>query len=137
MTDWLPYIRDLADAMGLKDWTFKIDDRPADDDADADADAQIRCIYGQRRAVIRLCVGFDGYDAEKQRGILTHELIHPHIDPIDTVTRNMEPLIGRPAWTIFNGAMDDAIENATDAIAVVLAPFLPLPPIDEQVQEVA
>ncbi len=131
MTDWLPYVRQLADAMGLKDWSFKIDDEVSDDHCDA----QIRCIYGQRRAVIRLGAQLDAYDPEKQRGIIAHELIHCHLALIDAAARYVEPALGSVAWPLFEGAMADANEQATDAIAVVLAPFLPLLPLLPVVEE--
>lgn len=123
MIDWLPYIRTLADAIGLRDWSFKIDDEPCDDHCDA----QIRCIYGQRQAVIRIGDQMVDYDPAKQRGVLVHELVHCHLALIDAATRYAEPVFGSIAWPVFEGAMADANEQATNAIAVVLAPFLPLP----------
>lgn len=115
------YIRDLADRMGLKDWEIIVSRVPSRDGVLA----TVRVTYGRRQARMWLSEDFAGGQPHEQRLALTHELIHCHMDRMDTVARQLEPVIGTAAHAVFMAAHAEAHEQATDALAVVLGAFLP------------
>lgn len=115
-----PYLRRLADLLGLKDWHVRI----ADEAADACADASIEWTYGRKRARVWLGEHFLDDTPEGQRHTLAHELIHCHFGP---------------AWDIAVEGLADAAaspfrrlaEYAVDGLADAIAPLLPLPDAPE------
>lgn len=132
MTDWQPYVRQLADALGLKDWAIVVGEDAADDGNDA----QIKCMYGHQRAMLWLDADFGDFDPEKQRGTLIHELLHCHLARMSHATRHVESVLGPVAGPLFEAVIEDGEEQAAESLSVVLAPFLPLPPVVEE-QEAA
>jgi hypothetical protein len=111
-----PYVRSLADLMGLRDWKVTIGDGGARDDSAASVWLQ----GGVKNARIHLSEEFLGYDADRQRQTLVHELVHAHFAASDGMLMD---------W------LDDArykgyvriFEYAVDGIAEEWAKFLPLP----------
>jgi hypothetical protein len=141
-TRWTPrrvasaeqYVRSLADRLGLRDWEIRIDvSQPSDGCA-----AEINCYSGQKRAVISPGTVFWTADAlvttpeeirSWQRHTLVHELIHCHLASArETTSSTLEALTRPKAAEALFAAVDLQLEYATDALADVLAPSLPLPP---------
>lgn len=121
------YVSHMADLMGLSEWRIThLEDDPASDDADA----QIAPTYGQQSATIRFDTGWADHTPEKLRYIICHELVHLHVDRMDTVTQNLRDGIGMIVWNLFHGAFRDAEELAVDNIAWAWAKMLPLPTAD-------
>lgn len=119
------YVRALADRLGLKDWDFLIDWDPTD----GNSDAEIRPVYGQKLAVIQLGPNFRTESPEHNRATVAHELIHCHLHPATDVIRvTHERLLDDDAAIATWAGFFMSIEYATDALANVVAPFLPLPP---------
>jgi hypothetical protein len=122
---WADYIRRLADAMHLRDWTFEL---VAGEQPDrADAAASILVTYGRKDAAIRLATDWGTYPPDRQRHYLVHELVHAHQEAIHIAANNARDLLGTAAWAVLDGCHRDAIEVATDALAEIIAPFMPLP----------
>src|ERR1043166_6218667 len=83
---FLPYVRQLADLMGLKDWDIRIaDEGPEDPNHRAEMD----CRYGRKLAWIHLADVMLEEEPQEQRQCLVHELIHPHFDGADKLARRM------------------------------------------------
>lgn len=111
-----PYIRRLADLMRLKDWDLAV----SDENAGADNEADISTIFGQKRARIRLSDEFLDKEPARQRETLVHELVHCHIDftyqsAVDHIPESSKRMWQREA------------EMSVDTLALVIAPFMPLP----------
>ena len=122
---WLDYLRSLADQIGLKDWDIILGrDEPNGDDVLAD----VTCTTGQKSAFVRLSKNIQNETPEKQREVLLHELLHCHFDDIDTAVYHAVEVIGGSAIELCRKIVKDRIEFATDAVAIVVAPFYPLPP---------
>lgn len=128
------YIRQLADAMGLRDWVITVGDEPMPDSATVDAD--IFCAYGQRWARVRLATGWETWPPEKLRATVVHECIHPHLNSITSTVDNVQSLIGEAVYRPLHNTLVDIIEYATDGIAVAWAEFLPLP-VEGEAKETA
>jgi hypothetical protein len=73
------YIRQLANALALRDWQFTISDKPCDEDAVA----SILATAGRKRAQIRLAWNFRDLDPEEQRHTIVHELLHCHFASVN------------------------------------------------------
>jgi ferritin-like protein len=68
-----PYVRCLADALGLKDWTVVV----ADEGPHAHgAIATVCCTEGRKHATVRLSEQFLRDDEAEQRHTIAHELLH-------------------------------------------------------------
>lgn len=113
--DWNGYIAELKERMRLNDWTLrlKLEDKPRDGD-----NAEIHSTHGRKLAVLLLSDAFLADKPEDQRHTIVHELVHMHFFGL---TDLMEA----------RGDMDSAarmlVELGVDAMADVLAPFMPLP----------
>ena len=112
---WLPYVRQIADTIGLKDWAIKLpDELPA-----GDAIASVYPCAGRKIGTLRLSEDFLDYPPEKQRQVLVHELIHCHAA---TYIRAVEIRTDKdPVLTLL-------MEYMTDGLADGFAHLLPLPP---------
>lgn len=116
------YIRELADLMGLRDWTFDLAAQPSK----SDTYASIHCVHGQRHAKLKLCREFRTLTPAYQRATLVHELVHCHVEDADELARTLATEeLGRQAAKTFERAFELALEHAVDGIAEAWAPKLP------------
>lgn len=122
---WLSYLRQLADLLRLRDWDIELD-RGAPDDPNHGAEVAV--FYGRRCLRVYLGRALPTYSPEEQRATLTHELIHAHVEPIAEWARlymsEKEPALegSFPAMTFRREE-----EFLVDTLAVIVAPYLPLP----------
>lgn len=122
-TYWSAYIRQLADLLRLRDWDFILSRGQAADDALA----SVHITYQVRSAVVSLSPQWMGLSREKQREGIAHEVIHAHLDVIDTHVWHVEKIEGGKSLGILREVVKHDIECATDTLSVMVAPFLPLP----------
>jgi hypothetical protein len=116
-TAFLPYLRDLANQMALKDW------RPAvDNDAPpSDAGATVLPVQGRKFAVISLSEHFLNETPREQRHTCVHELLHCHFAQVDLM---LSLFLDEEQRAI----VDLHLEYVVDGLADAIAPLLPLPP---------
>lgn len=116
--NWLPgYLRAVADKMDLRDWEFELQAVGADDNTLAG----IKRFYGQRKAAIRIGERFWARDRVAQRLTVIHEMLHcHHAAPDEWIAGHLKG----PEYE----AWEFMMEYSIDAVAVVVAPFMPLPP---------
>jgi hypothetical protein len=113
---WLPYIRDLADGLRLRDWQIEIrEEMPAE----SCALATVNPIEGCQCAVLRFSENFLTGSSDEQRYVIVHELIHCHFAVFQ---RSLESANKAEA------PLPILLEYAIDALADGIAPLLPLPP---------
>lgn len=111
-----PYLRQLADALALRDWSFALLEEAA---ADGFA-AQIQPLRGRKRAEIRLGADFLSLSPDRQRHCLTHELLHCHFAQCGFVAEEtLTPSL--------QSCLVLSLEYGVDGLADCLAPLLPLP----------
>lgn len=127
------YVRDLADAMGLRDWMILL---AFDPPVIRGAIASIRLTYGRKVATIAFERDFATRTPGDIRHTVVHELVHVIEDPVTSVLQNAGPdLLGKIAFLPLWEATRERAELATDQLADVIAPFMPL--IDWTVTEEA
>jgi hypothetical protein len=117
---WQRYARDLADRMGLKDWTIEFPgERWHANDNGGSASATLA--YGRRLIRIHLPDRFHCDSLEEQRDSIVHELVHCHFAMMDGM---VEDWLDGEKYKAYRRAWEYGI----DAMAAALAPHLPLPP---------
>lgn len=119
LEDWVSYAKS---AMNLDAWQIDI----LRDAADVEAHADIAPHSQAHTAELRVSYDFFRQTPEKQRDILTHELVHL-IMRQDQIVESLEPSLGKLAWSVFEPQYEDATERATDHIARIIAQQLELP----------
>ncbi len=118
------YIRSIADALGLRDWTFDLSHQPAHD---VNEMASIECVFGRRFAVIQVCANFADLDPELQRHVVVHELLHAAMSGTHSyVYHSLPSLLGESGWSAFESAYRQQEEHATDGIAAAIGRGFPL-----------
>ena len=124
-TKWQPYVDALRVPLKLSDWTIDVSDAPSE----TDTFAQVDSTYGQKRATIRLCQGWDSVTPDDQRQTIAHELIHCHLCPaVEMATEDLNLYLSSGEMEMFRRGFTRTIEYAIDALADAISPLLPLPP---------
>lgn len=118
-----PYVRDLANRMGLRDWTIHLMHEPTDD---ADAWADVTPLEGRKHANIRLCRDWAGMSPADKRHALVHELIHCHLAPVqDAIRLDLVRPPGQTAYDLAFGGYRRTVEYAVDGLADAVGPLMP------------
>lgn len=122
---WLGrYIRQLADMMGLKDWSFELVYYPP---LDGKNEAAIECRHGQKHVKLMFDQDLPAWDPEKIRSVVVHELVHPHFHAAwASIEEDLAKVLGA-AHQPFFAAFDRNMEYGIDAVAQSWAEWLPLP----------
>jgi hypothetical protein len=118
------YFRKLADQLGLRDWDIELQQEWNDREG---AGASVQCVYGRKFARIWVCDEFFTSDPEDQRATCVHELMHCHLDAMRLPFVNAKPQLMPAVYDTLYECHRDALEYATDGIAVAVARLLPLP----------
>lgn len=121
---WQGYIDTLKPIMRLNDWRITLDGEPCNDDADASTwmskDYQSATMY--------LSATFDEQSVHDQRDTIAHELIHIHLTHMSQFADQIADQLGAQASGLAKEMSKHFLERATDELARVISPFLPLPP---------
>lgn len=119
------YCREMADLMGLKDWTLLLKREPT---ADEEVLAEVNVIYGRRFAVIRVCKEFREITREEQRQVICHELVHCHHGQLGHVLeRTLRKELGR-AGALLMVPIRNEFETLVDSISMLWHDALPMIP---------
>lgn len=117
------YVAYLAAFLKVTHWEIVV----LHDASDVDAHADITCNSQSDHATLRVSHDFWRLDADKQREILVHEMLHIVTCRADQVTESLEESIGKIAWAAYEPTLDDAHERVVDHLARIIAPTLPIP----------
>jgi hypothetical protein len=110
-------------ALNVADWKINV----VKDASDVDAWADIEPHSQNLTADLRVSHDFWRQEQEKQRLILTHELLHLVTCRTDRVFENLEEPIGKIAYALIEPNYTDQAERAVDHLASIIAPYLSLP----------
>ena len=117
------WIIEAQTVFGLDHWEVTVVVAASDVDAWADIEAHAQ----QPTADLRVSFDFWKQTSEKQRLILTHELMHLVVSRYARVTENLEDALGSLAWAVIEPQLEDAEERAVEHMARIVAPYLSLP----------
>jgi hypothetical protein len=117
------YVRWVADAMELRDWTVTI----GDESCESHLEAYAHCTVGQRHVGIAFNDRFRDRDPEDQRETVVHELVHAHLDVCwKMVQTDLGDALGKPVYYVFCDGYRRAMEYSVDALSKTIAPHMPL-----------
>lgn len=124
------YVRDIANRMGLRDWTIVISEEPVDIDT---GDGQIvgascNVVYGRKRAKFQFNPDWAEDRPDDLRHLVVHELMHCHFVPVQWHHNNARAAMSNGEWVQYDSAFHDVMEMHIDAVADAWADVLPLPP---------
>lgn len=109
--------------LNIEQWDITIGQAAAESDAWADIMPHIQA----ESAELRLSHDFWHQTLDKQRAILTHELLHLITCRTDQVFESLEEPMGKVLFAVLEPQYDNASERAVDHIALLIAPILPMP----------
>jgi hypothetical protein len=119
------WIADVLPRLGLTQWEITVSEDAAAEDAWADIEVHST----DPRATIRIGAGLEGQTPERQRLVLTHEMVHVFLHPLDRYTASLETSQGAVWHGAWYPGYEDHLEQATERIARAIAPHLPTPRI--------
>ena len=117
------WVTEAQTVMGLDHWEVTIIEAASDVDAWADIEAHPQA----PTADLRVSFDFWKQAPEKQRLILTHELMHLVVSRYARTAENLEDALGSIAWSVIEPQLEDAEERAVEHMARIVAPYLALP----------
>jgi hypothetical protein len=117
------WVNESQQVLGLDHWEITIIEAASDVDAWADIDAHPQ----QPTADLRVSFDFWKQSPEKQRLVLTHELMHLVVSRYARIAENLEDALGALAWAVIEPQLEDAEERAVEHMARIVAPYLSLP----------
>ena len=117
------WVTEAQSVMGLDHWEITIVEAASDVDAWADIDAHAQ----QPTADLRVAFDFWKQEPEKQRLILTHELLHLVLARYARISENLEDSLGKLAWAVIEPQLEDGEERTVEHLARIIAPYLSLP----------
>jgi hypothetical protein len=120
LDDWLT---DAQQVLQLAHWTLSVARDASDVDAWADIDPHAQNLTAE----LRLSHDFWRQPPDRQRLVLTHELLHLACSRTDRVVETLEDALGKVAWAVYSPQYEDASERMIDHLASVIAQQLPLP----------
>jgi len=117
------WVAEAQIVMGLDHWEVTIVEAASDVDAWADIEAHAQ----QPTADLRVAFDFWKQEPEKQRLILTHELLHLVLARYARISENLEESLGKLAWAVIEPQLEDGEERTIEHLARIIAPYLSLP----------
>jgi hypothetical protein len=126
------YVRKLADLLGLRDWELHVEQEGPE------GPMERACTYlldNAHEAYIRFDADRLG-DMEQVRSDTIHELIHCHLQNVRNVVGvdlKKTGILSRDAFDLLKEVHDRQEEIAVESLAVVIAPYFPLPEWGEPV----
>ena len=117
------WVAEAQTVMGLDHWEVTIVEAASDVDAWSDIEAHAQ----QPTADLRVAFDFWKQEPEKQRLILTHELLHLVMARYARISENLEESLGKLAWAVIEPQLEDGEERTIEHLARIVAPYLSLP----------
>ena len=122
---WEGYVRDLGDALLLRDWELDL----SRENAGNENWASIKVSDVENQATLRFGLEWGQHAPEEQREFLVHELMHVHADrPARVMAQLAEQWSENSACQFAREAHRKETEILVNTLARLLAPTLPLPP---------
>lgn len=118
------YLRWVANAMGLRDWTITVLHDPCDEDSLGVCNPT----YGRKMADISFPADFrHSVTPEGQRQTVVHELLHcVFAAEQDHIRIHLPRHLAQSTYDVFNDTYRQMHEYAIDGLADALAPHMPL-----------
>lgn len=121
---WLePYVRKLADMMGLPHWVIELKEGWPDE-----AGRGTICVFRNNNYYTAdLSFHEDAYSDDDLRSGVAHEMVHLLTRDYDQALSSIEGQLLPATWAVLADRMQHEMEQAVDAIARAWAETLPIP----------
>lgn len=113
----------LATHLGLKDWTFTVQDI----DPESGYEATCAILVGRKHAVLSFPAEWDWSLTPAQFHTVIHELLHCHFDQYKIVINRLSGILAENELQLLDLAMRDVIEYGIDAVAGSLCTLMGTP----------
>ena len=122
---WLvPYVRQMADAMGLPHWEITVKEGWPEDAANNGE----MCVYRSNNYYTAdIHFNRSEYTDDDLRAGIAHEMVHLITRDYDQAAQSIENHVAPAAWSIYSDRCEHEMEQVVDAIAKAWAQTLPLP----------
>jgi len=118
------YIRWIADAVELRDWTIELEHDPPKSE---DSFAAIFPVYGRKVAHLYVCEDIREHDLPMTRHCIVHELVHLHLAALQNqAERDLENVLSGGEEHMFFQSFKRNLEYSVDGLSSALAKHLPL-----------
>ncbi len=124
---WSHYLNELAELLQLRDWMIELQRECAP----SGAWAHVEVCREHKTAWVQVAWPkfFDTRKPERQRIDMVHELIHVHLDRPQQMMNDLAEMFDENTATKFAKERHRIeTEIATESLARVIAPFMPMPP---------
>lgn len=118
------YVLNLQRMLGLGHWEIPVKRGHCEDGHRA----TIELFETRYSAYLRVHRDWLSFTQEEHRKIIVHELVHVHHRDITMAVECAKGGMGDgPAFAVFEQMMEQAEERSADALALAIAPHMPLP----------
>lgn len=116
------WLQQVAPMIGLHGWRFYVSTREAQ--ADASASSSVR--VDSDEAWIAVEAGHFGVAERVRRQVLTHELMHCHVQPfVQPIVDLLEERLAAPTWELARALLRSPEERMIDRLAWAISEYLP------------
>lgn len=135
MSEWIshnrswfePYVRDMADRMGLKDWDVEIAEELPEDLVSVGHTMDAATFLPSSYKNLTLYIKDHPHTAKQVRSLVAHELVHAltrdWMEAAQTLENHVNPIV----FDLYSMRLSHEMEQAVEAIAVAWSAALPLP----------
>jgi hypothetical protein len=124
------YVRYVANALELRDWTIAITIAEPDSTDRHDGlkwGASSSSTPGQKHVHLTFAPDVRSWDMEELRQTVAHELVHAHLAPlIEMCRQDLRGHLAQSAYDLFNDSVTRWLEFAVDALSIAASKHLPL-----------
>lgn len=135
MSEWIadnrewfePYVRDMADRMGLRDWTVTIADDLPEELASVAHTMDAATFLPSSYKTLTLYIKDHPHTADEVRSLVAHELVHALTRDWMEAAQTLESHVNPIVYDLYSMRLSHEMEQAVEAIAAAWSPALPLP----------
>jgi hypothetical protein len=126
------HVATLVPLLRLSHWEIGVDDEPPESEGEAAIWYSRKCYVAR----IRFADKHFAQPVAEQATTVAHELLHLHLSGPDWAAKDAADMLDPTSKLWVQERWDVEFERAVDAISRVLAPFLPLPPVEASKESV-
>lgn len=139
MSEWIagnrtwfePYVRDMADRMGLKDWEVEIAEEIPDELGGFAHTMDAATFLPSSYKNLTLYIKDHPHTPKQVRSLVAHELVHALTRDWMEAAQSLENHVNPIVYDLYSMRLSHEMEQAVESIAVAWSAVLPLPVMTE------
>lgn len=116
------YITQIRSILKVTDWTVKLE---REDPSDSNNEASTYILNDADEAHMRFNAHFREWDADRQRAVVVHEVLHLHLDRLHDITEQGFKSAAPHVWVGLEENSRRVMERAIERLAQAIAPSMP------------